>query len=101
MNRIKNSFSRFLRKVRLLYVADYLRYFFVKYQNKKDNEAFKDLESGYIPQFKPRVIESMMCKTLVLVKYDKWNVIEKWFEPEKHFIYWYNLCSFKITHRYM
>ena len=42
MNRIKNSFSRFLRKVRLLYVADYLRYFFVKYQNKKDNDAFKE-----------------------------------------------------------
>ena len=42
MNRIKNSFSRFLRKVRLLYVADYLRYFFVKYQNKKDNEVFKE-----------------------------------------------------------
>ena len=42
MNRIKNSFSRFLRKIRLLYVADYLRYFFVKYQNKKDNEAFKE-----------------------------------------------------------
>lgn len=42
MNRIKNSFSGFLRKVRLLYVADYLRYFFVKYQNKKDNSAFKE-----------------------------------------------------------
>ena len=42
MNRIKNSFSGFLRKIRLLYFADYLRYFFVKYQNKKDNYAFKE-----------------------------------------------------------
>ncbi|MDP4851665.1 MAG: class I SAM-dependent methyltransferase [Saprospiraceae bacterium] len=48
MNRIKNSFSGFLRKVRLLYVADYLRYFFVKYQNKKDNEAFKENFPGIV-----------------------------------------------------
>lgn len=42
MNRIKNSFSLFLRKVRLLYLADYIRYLFVKYQKKKDNDAFKE-----------------------------------------------------------
>lgn len=42
MNRFKNSLSGFLRKLRLLYVADYLRFFFVKYQNKKDNDAFKE-----------------------------------------------------------
>lgn len=41
-NRLRNSFSGFLRKVRLLYLADYLRFFFVKYQNKKDNDAFKE-----------------------------------------------------------
>jgi len=65
---------------------------FIKQYNKWDeNEAFKHLDVNYIPQFKPRVIESMMCKTLVLVKKDPWNVIEKWFEPDKHFIYWDNL----------
>lgn len=42
MNLIKNLVSGFLRKVRLLYVADYLRYFLIKYYNKKDNDAFKE-----------------------------------------------------------
>jgi SAM-dependent methyltransferase len=42
MNLIKNLVSGFLRKVRLLYVADYLRYFLIKYNNKKDNDAFKE-----------------------------------------------------------
>ncbi len=62
-----------------------------KYKDWESNKAFKDLQSNYIPQFKPRVIESMICKTLVLVKYDKWNVIEKWFTPDEHFVYWYSL----------
>jgi len=30
----------------------------------------------------------MCTKTLNLVKRDPWNVIEKWFEEGKHFIYW-------------
>lgn len=74
--------------------------FITKYENWKDNQAFKLLETGYIPQFKPRVIESMMCKTLVLVRYDDWNVIEKWFEPGKHFIYWYSIedLFYKLYH---
>jgi len=59
-----------------------------KYVRWSDNEAFSRLVENYIPQFKPRVIESMICKTLVLVKRDWWNVIELWFEPDKHFIYW-------------
>ena len=71
-----------------------------QYPNWEENEAFKSLESGYIPQFKPRIIESMMCKTLVLVKYDEWNVIEKWFTPNQHFIYWHNLedLYYKLYH---
>lgn len=71
-----------------------------KYPNWSENQAFKDLSSGYIPQFKPRVIESMICKTLVLVKYDQWNVIENWFTPNKHFMYWYTLedLFYKLYH---
>jgi spore maturation protein CgeB len=74
--------------------------FITKYDGWQNNQAFKDLESGYIPQFKPRVIESMVCKTLVLVKYDQWNVIENWFTPNEHFIYWYNLedLFYKLYH---
>ena len=78
------------------YHIDYIK----QYPNWEENEAFKSLESGYIPQFKPRIIESMMCKTLVLVRYDEWNVIEKWFTPNQHFIYWYNLedLYYKLYH---
>jgi hypothetical protein len=74
--------------------------FIMQYDDWQNNEAFKDLKGGYIPQFKPRVIESMMCKTLVLVKHDQWNVIENWFTPNEHFIYWFNLedLSSKLNH---
>lgn len=51
-------------------------------------EAFNNLDYGYFPQFKPRVIEAARMKTLNLVKRDPWNVMEYWFEPDKHFVYW-------------
>tara|TARA_Y100000593_G_scaffold20945_1_gene42185 strand:+ start:5836 stop:6756 length:921 start_codon:yes stop_codon:yes gene_type:complete len=51
-------------------------------------ETFNNMECGYMPQIKPRVIEAMCTKTVNLVKRDSWNVIEKWFEEGKHFIYW-------------
>ena len=58
-------------------------------------EAFSDLKYGYIPQFKPRVIESMRLNNLVLVKRDPWNVMERWFEDGKHFIYWDTVSDLK------
>jgi hypothetical protein len=72
----------------------------VTYPGWEQNQAFNNMESGYMPQFKPRVIESMVCKTLTLVKYDSWNVIEHWFEPDKHFIYWHDIedLSIKLQH---
>jgi len=51
-------------------------------------EAFNNMKYGYMPQFKPRVIEAMCTKTVNLVKRDPWNVIENWFEEGKHFVYW-------------
>jgi len=62
--------------------------YIISYNDWRGNEAFTHLHDRYIPQFKPRVIESMICKTLVLVKRDWWNVIERWFTPGEHFIYW-------------
>jgi ubiquinone/menaquinone biosynthesis C-methylase UbiE len=41
MTHFKNSLSWFLRKIRLLHFADYLRYFFLKGRNFKRNKAFK------------------------------------------------------------
>lgn len=71
-----------------------------RYNNWENNKAFRHLDKYYIPQFKPRVIESMVCKTLVLVKKDWWNVMELWFEPDKHFIYWEDINDLrnKIKH---
>ena len=63
---------------------DYIR-------NNKDwdkIEAFNDLECGYIPQIKPGVFEAMAAKSIVLVKKDPWNVIERYFTEDKHFLYW-------------
>lgn len=81
-------------------ITNFHKEFIIKYDEWFENKAFKNLESNYIPQFKPRIIESMVCKTLTLVKYDEWNIIEKWFTPNEHFIYWYNLedLFYKLHH---
>ncbi|MEY3321852.1 MAG: Ubiquinone/menaquinone biosynthesis C-methyltransferase UbiE [Bacteroidota bacterium] len=42
MTRFKNSVSWLLRKISLLHVADYLRYFYFKCKNYKRNQVFKN-----------------------------------------------------------
>jgi spore maturation protein CgeB len=70
------------------------------YPNYKDNRAFLYLDTGTVPQFKSRVMEAAFCKSLNLVKYDYWNVIEEWFKPDEDFVYYYNNVdlSEKIEH---
>lgn len=51
------------------------------------NEAFKNLESGFVPQMKTRVYEAALSKSLILHKRDEWNIIEDWYTPEEDFIY--------------
>lgn len=55
-------------------------------------EKFKNIDIAYqkaaLPQFKTRMVEAAACKTLMLIYKDDWNVIEEWFEPNKHFLYW-------------
>ena len=55
-------------------------------------KAFKGIDKVYetamMPQFKTRMVEAAACKTLMLMYKDNWNVIEEWFEPNKHFLYW-------------
>lgn len=55
--------------------------------NYKENEAFKLIEYGLMPQIKNRVIEAAAMKSLVLVMYDEWNVIEHFYSPNTHFLY--------------
>lgn len=58
------------------------------YDGWETHKAFTNLESGVMPQMKSRITEAMGLRTLNLVKRDEWNIIEHWFEPNKHFIYW-------------
>lgn len=52
------------------------------------NEAFKYAESDAIcPQIKSRFNEAAATRTLNLVERDPWNVVEHFYEPDKHFIY--------------
>ena len=54
------------------------------------NKAFSHVDEGIVPQFKTRPIESAVNRTLMLVKKDPWNVIEYWFKPDEHFLYYEN-----------
>jgi len=58
------------------------------YEDWEKHGAFNYISSGVMPQFKSRITEAMGLKTLNLVKRDSWNVIENWFKPDVHFIYW-------------
>ena len=52
------------------------------------NKAFQLIEShGLCPQIKSRLNEAAATKTLNLVERDPWNVVEHFYEPDKHFIY--------------
>lgn len=55
------------------------------------NEAFKTVGNwNVMPQFKTRIHEAAMSKTLNLVRRDEWNVVEDFYEPEKEFLYFDN-----------
>lgn len=54
----------------------------------KSNEAFSHVEFGIMPQFKTRVLEDMLCKTLILAKKNEWKLMEEFgFVEGEHFIY--------------
>ena len=62
-----------------------------------ENEAFSHAASdGILPQLKSRFIEACFSKTLNLVEQDQWNVIEQWYEPNVHFVYFDNNEDLKI-----
>lgn len=55
-------------------------------------ESFENIQKTFdsltMPQMKTRMVEAAACKTLMLIYKDDWNVIEKWFKPNEHFLYW-------------
>ena len=57
--------------------------------NYMNNEAFTRAEEyGLCPQIKSRMNEAAACRTLNLVEEDHWNIAEKFYEPQKHFVYY-------------
>jgi len=62
-----------------------------KNKNWNENEAFNEVGKWNImPQFKTRMHEAAISKTLNLVMRDKWNIAERYYEPDKEFIYFDN-----------
>ena len=58
------------------------------YDNWKINEAFSEVgKTNIMPQFKTRMHEAAISKTLNLVYKDNWNIAEQYYEPEKEFLY--------------
>ena len=58
------------------------------YDNWKDNEAFSEIDRwNVMPQFKTRMHEAAISKTLNLVLKDSWNIAEHYYEPNEEFIY--------------
>ncbi|NVK33305.1 MAG: glycosyltransferase family 1 protein [Rhodobacteraceae bacterium] len=57
-----------------------------------DGLRYRDIISNYpwvgvLPQFKTRVHEAAIARSVNLVYRDSWNLIEHYYEPEKEFIY--------------
>lgn len=80
-NNFKNFFN--LEKVKSLNDYDYM------------------IKNKIAPNWKGRLFELAISKTLIIVKYDHWNLIEKDFNfvPDKHFIYFKNFRDLKLLMR--
>ena len=66
------------------------------YPDWKKNQAFNEIEKWrLLPQFKTRAHEAAISKTLNLVQRDPWNIMERYYEPEKEFIYFNNEVDLK------
>jgi len=63
----------------------------------RDNGAFSHVDSdGILPQLKSRFIEASLSKTVNLVERDHWNVIEHFYNADKHFVYFDNENDLKL-----
>lgn len=74
---------------------------FKNFQNLKKINQLKDYEfifkNKVAPNWKGRLFELAITKTLMLVKFDNWNIIESEFqlEPDKDFLYFNTLNDLK------
>lgn len=56
----------------------------------QEHEAFSQVAKGkaIMPQLKSRLFEAAFCRTLILCRRDPWNLVERFFEPDKEFVYY-------------
>lgn len=57
------------------------------YPEWKKNEAFSHLDQAIMPQFKSRMHEAAMARTLNLVYRDPWRIAEDYYTPDEDFVY--------------
>jgi len=69
------------------YVGQYQKIKTINAGNWKGNRAFTHVDRGILPQMKPRITDAIVSKSLVLLYKDPWNVMETWFTPNEHFLY--------------
>ena len=61
------------------------------YDDWQGNEAFSEVGKwNVMPQFKTRMHEAAISKTINLVLKDSWNIAEQYYEPDREFIYFEN-----------
>tara|TARA_A100001391_G_C5081644_1_gene280117 strand:- start:3752 stop:4705 length:954 start_codon:yes stop_codon:yes gene_type:complete len=58
------------------------------YEKWQENEAFSEVEGWNVkPQFKTRMHEAAISRTVNLVMKDNWNVAERYYKPNEDFLY--------------
>jgi hypothetical protein len=57
------------------------------YPEWEKNEAFSRLDQAILPQFKSRMHEAAMARTLNLVYRDPWGISEDYYTPDVDFVY--------------
>ncbi len=88
-------------KVTLVHNVLFLNRYHARYVRRlpryRENAAFDDMAEGLFlrkekvylaPQLKSRTFEAAFCRSLILCRKDRWNVIERYFQPQKEFIYY-------------
>jgi len=58
------------------------------YGNKAFVQVAQGIPKPLIPQLKSRLFEAAFCRALILCRRDPWNLVERFFEPGKEFVYY-------------
>lgn len=98
INLISRSKITALHNLVFVHPSDIPRY--KNFPHYEKIESFKHIDKGLLPQIKSRTFEAAFSRSLMLCQYDHFNVIEKFFTPEEHFIYFKDFNDFndKVTY---